>query len=72
MKCLKKFNPKKKGEWVIVHPTDCMTMLPVYQCSNCGKLTSGYDPEPICIECESYNVKAINKSISIPIFDKTF
>lgn len=72
MKCLKRFKLEKKGEWLPVCPTDCMTMLPVYQCSKCGELTSGYDPDPICLKCESYNTVAVNKLECIPIFDKSF
>lgn len=51
----------KSGEWIIVHPTDCFTMLPVYECSICKNLCSGYDPDPICIYCGSEN-KVNNKT----------
>lgn len=58
---------KKNGEWIIVHPTDVMTMLPVYQCSLCKGLVDGYDPDKICLHCGSENKKAVNKYIKLAI-----
>ena len=62
----------KVGEWIIVHPIDCFTMVPVYQCSVCGKLTSGYDPDPKCLDCGAVNKVAKNKSVELEIFGKEY
>lgn len=61
----------KNGEWIIVHPTDCMTMLPVYQCSICKELTSGFAPKR-CFNCESINTISPDKIVSIPIFERNY
>ena len=45
----------KKGKWIIVHSTDCMTMVPVYQCSKCKHLESGYLTTEACTNCGSVN-----------------
>lgn len=63
----------KIGEWVIVEPTDCMTMLPIYECSLCYYLRSGYDPDPVCPNCGSLNMINTKKCIKWPVltdFDK--
>ena len=57
------------GEWIIVHPTDCFTMLPVYECSICKKICNGYEPDPVCFYCGSKNKVNTKKYISKPIFD---
>ena len=59
------------GEWIIVHPTDCFTMLPVYECSVCKKTCSGYDPDPICLYCGSNNKVNTKKFINRDLFDDT-
>ena len=46
------------GEWIIVRPVDYFTMLPLYECSTCGLMSSGYDP--VCQHCGSNN-KVNNK-----------
>ena len=58
-----------KGEWIIVHPTDGFSMLPIYECSVCKNSCSGYDPDPICVHCGSKNKVNAKKYISRPIFD---
>ena len=63
---------KREGKWIIVHPTDCFTMVPVYQCSNCGRLTSGYEPDRICTHCHSDNEIDRDNYIARPIFDESF
>lgn len=45
----------KKGKWICVHPTDCFTPLPVYQCSECEYLESGYLTTEACFNCGSLN-----------------
>lgn len=69
-----KLNDYKKrdkcGQWIIVHPTDCFTMLPVYECSVCKKLDSGYDPDPICPHCGAKNKVNTKKFIERPIFEE--
>lgn len=56
-----------KGKWIIVHPTDCFTMVPVYQCSNCKYLESGYLTTEACTNCGSVNTvdKTDYKEIAI-------
>lgn len=57
----------KTGKWTIVHPTDIMTLVPVWQCSNCKGLVSGYTTDKNCIHCGSENKKAVNKKIKLAI-----
>lgn len=57
----------KTGEWVIVHPTDVMTMVPVWQCSCCKGLVSGYTTDKNCIHCGSENKEAVNKKVKLAI-----
>lgn len=56
-----------KGEWILVRPTDCCTMLPIYECSKCKKSSYGYLLESICKNCGSRNKlnpkKYIDKAI---------
>lgn len=63
---------KCEGKWITVHPTDCYTLVPVYQCSNCGKLVSGYEPARICTHCGSDNEIDKDNYIAKPIFNETF
>lgn len=58
------------GEWIIVHPTDCFTMLPVYECSVCKNLCHGYEPDPICPDCGSKNKVNTKKFIEKPLFEE--
>lgn len=51
---------------MIVHPTDVMTLLPVYQCSVCKNLVSGYYPDTKCVHCGSKNKKS-NQSVELAI-----
>ncbi len=55
----------KKGEWIIVHPTDIMTMVPVWQCSNCNGIVDGYTPDKICLHCGSENEQDNGKSVEL-------
>lgn len=61
-----------KGKWRIVHPTDCFTMLPVYECSRCKYLNNGYDPGVICPKCGSKNSEDNKKSVTRTILDNVF
>lgn len=45
----------RKGKWIIVHPTDCFTLVPVYQCSECNHIESGYLTTEACTKCGSIN-----------------
>lgn len=56
-----------KGEWILVEPTDCFTLLPVYECSKCKKISSGDKLESICENCGSKNKVNTKKYISKPI-----
>ena len=62
----RKYKPKQ-GEWITVHPLDCVTMVPVSQCSVCGKLVSGYPVECVCDYCESNNVPSKDKHVEMNI-----
>ena len=62
----------KKGKWIIVHPTDCFTMVPVWQCSVCKKLTSGYTPDKMCIYCDSNNKEDNSTFVELAIFGKEY
>ena len=52
----------KTGEWIIIHPTDCFTLLPVWECSICEYVESGYTPK-YCSRCGSINTIAKNKHV---------
>ena len=61
----------KKGEWIIVHSDDIFTLVPVFQCSVCKKLTSGYiTSDDICPHCEAQNKVAPNKCVELSIADR--
>lgn len=55
----------KRGKWTIVHPTDVMTMVPVWQCSNCNGIVDGYYPDKICLHCGSENEQDKGKSVEL-------
>lgn len=57
-----------KGEWILVVPTDCFSMLPIYECSKCKKTYHGYDQESICKHCGSKNKVNPKKYIEKKIF----
>lgn len=61
---------KNQGEWIIVFPTDCRTLIPVYQCSTCKNLTSGYAPKATCADCGSVNKIANDKFVELAIFSE--
>lgn len=58
---------KKYGEWILIHPTDCFTMFPVYECSICDYIESGYTPR-CCPHCGARNTIAKNKFITRALF----
>lgn len=60
----------KRGEWIVVVPTDCFTAVPVHQCSVCKHLEDGYDPGLICPKCGSQNKINNKKFVSLPIFKR--
>lgn len=53
-KACRNYTPKC-GEWITVHPLDCMTAVPVMQCSICGNLESGYLIDEDCNHCGAHN-----------------
>lgn len=57
-----------KGEWILVVPTNCFTLFPVYECSKCKKNYHGYEPEPFCGNCGSKNKLNTKKYIKKAIF----
>lgn len=59
------------GKWIIVEPTDCFTAVPVYQCSRCKKLTSGYEPDSVCVYCGSINKVANHEFVALALFEDT-
>lgn len=63
-----------KGEWILVRPTDCSSILPIYECSKCKKTCSGYLLESICKNCGSRNKlnpkKYIDKDILTGVEDE--
>ena len=58
------------GEWIIVKPIDYFTGVPVYECSICKNLSSGYNPGNFCIYCNSKNTVNTKKSIRRPISEE--
>ena len=58
------------GEWIIVEPIDCFTMVPVYECSICKNLSNGYDPGCVCIFCNSKNTVNTKEFIQRPILEE--
>lgn len=65
-KACRKYTPKC-GEWIIVHPVDVFTMVPVWQCSTCERFVSGYTPDKNCIHCGSENKESVNKHVELSI-----
>ena len=65
---------KMKGEWILIEPTNCFTMLPVYECSKCKKLYHGYEPESFCGNCglknKINNKRYVKKGIFMVIEDE--
>ena len=57
------------GKWILVHPTDCFTAVPVHQCSRCKKLTSGYEPDSVCTCCGSRNEMAKHEFVKLALFE---
>lgn len=57
-----------KGEWILVIPTDCFTIQPIYECSNCKKTSCGDKLESICGNCGSKNKLNTKKYIEKAIF----
>lgn len=62
----------RKGKWIAVNPTDCMTLLPIYECSKCKYIQSGYLTTEICNNCGSVNTVDPTKDKEMAIFSKYF
>lgn len=62
----------RKGKWIAVSPTDCMTLVPVYQCSKCKSIQSGYLTTETCSSCGSVNTVDPTKDVEMAIFSKYF
>lgn len=45
----------KKGEWLLVHGENFMSMQPQYCCSVCEDIISTYYPPDVCEHCGSIN-----------------
>lgn len=56
----------KKGEWLLVHGENFMSIQPQYCCSECDSMISTYDPPHVCDNCGSVNENKYN-SISVSI-----
>lgn len=65
-KACRKYTPKC-GEWITVHPLDCMTLVPVMQCSICGNLESGYLTDEDCNYCGAHNKLSKTSSVELNI-----
>lgn len=45
----------KKGEWLLVHGENFMSLVPMYYCDVCNNSISGYNPPILCPHCGSMN-----------------
>ena len=45
----------KKGEWLLVHGENFMSLQPQYKCSVCGDIISTFEPSNVCRQCNSTN-----------------
>lgn len=59
----------KKGEWLLVHGENFMSIQPQYCCSMCEDIISTYYPPDVCEHCGSINEDKGN-SISVSIEEK--
>lgn len=62
----------RKGKWIAISPTDCMTLVPVYECSKCKSIQSGYLTTEICNNCGSVNKVYPTKGKEMAILSKYF
>lgn len=59
-----------KGEWILVNPTDCFSIQPIYECSKCKQNSFGYLLESVCENCGSFNKVNPKKCIDKAIFEE--
>ena len=65
---MKKIMTNKKGEWLLVHGENFMSIQPQYCCSVCEDMISTYYPPDVCEHCGStneYNGNSILVSMEI-------
>ena len=52
---MKEFMKNKKGEWLLVHGKNFMSLQPQYYCNVCKNTISTYYPPKECEHCGSFN-----------------
>ena len=62
----------RKGKWIPAEITGCMTLVPIFQCSRCRHIQSGYLTTEACTNCGSVNTVDKTKDVEINAISKFF
>jgi Zn finger protein HypA/HybF involved in hydrogenase expression len=60
----------RKGKWIPAEITGCMTLVPIFQCSRCKYIQSGYLTTEACTNCGSINTVDKTKDVEIEAISK--
>lgn len=60
----------KKGKWLPIEIDGCMTLVPIFQCSRCKYIQSGYLTTEACNNCGSVNTVDKTKDVEIEAISK--
>jgi Zn finger protein HypA/HybF involved in hydrogenase expression len=60
----------RKGKWIPAEITGCMTLVPIFQCSRCKYIQSGYLTTESCPNCGSINIVDKTKDVEIDAISK--
>ena len=62
----------RKGRWIPAEITGCMTLVPIFQCSRCKYIQSGYLTTEACNNCGSINTVDATKPTDIAVLANFF
>jgi hypothetical protein len=62
----------RKGKWIPTEITGCMTLVPIFQCSRCKYIQSGYLTTEACNNCGSVNTVDKTKDVELDAISKFF
>ena len=60
----------RKGKWLPIEMAGCMTLVPIFQCSRCKYILSGYPTTEACTNCGSINTVDKTKDVEIEAISK--
>jgi hypothetical protein len=60
----------RKGKWLPTEIAGCMTLVPIFQCSKCRHIQSGYLTTEACTNCGSVNTVDKTKNVEIDAISK--